>query len=888
MSFTETEGVMIRNCEFLHSYGYALRLSGSNEFIVDSCSFHDITGASGNPGGCVFATDAYDGVVSNCYCDTVSDHFAYFAGSVDSHNIAILNNTILNSGFTGGTSGAAISLYANAHSCSVINNVIKNCRSGIQLSDYGGYATVPHEILIDGCTIDFSMAACPVYILQVANAAAPSNNTLIIRESTIKTPDSVEFPFAQGDLVHNGTGTQFKNQVEFTGTIDYRGTNTVNGKTTTNADIDYLIYDNQAREQGYTVRVGDIKDAVILKEDGSAEFVGYYKDIVEACNKALPAAEGEKQKTVYLIDNVTVNGNLNLPTAIIDGQNRTLTANRIYKNVDAILEVSSLSIVTTTEAPIFQMNGDSENATAPSYAKFTKCTFTTNQKVPYAYFVQQCNMILDRCTINITHATCDKPIFRLDKGADVTLQGSTVDVAASAPKAIGFDVVNDGGSIITLKSNTKVALGATVFASSSKSNTTLVVNERASLSSANTDAIVVPAEAAGWVLTIGGTAEIASAKGVAITVNAPNMAVTVGGNAKVSGTEAALHAAAAGVVFTVESGATLEMPSHAKSNATVLLEGEGSKLVSSGTITALKTTATVYSIELAGANTSALIKGGTVNNAVSVGTADAAAAFVMTGGKIVAQERAASAIIVTNGSADILSGTLSGGAAAISGQKEVAYAADTTEITLNELYDNIPLTLGVSMRMNADSLGMRFTSSADAVAVAYAKALKEAGAIADYEFGTLIVRATEIRNTEMTVAALTAADVVYAAVTAKDGIVAAEDGSITYTAAVINFTDDNMGTNLVARAYLKYTLIDGSALYVYAEDRTDGICLGELAQQCLADVNDESAEGYRNRVEGFYEADEDGWYEWIEEVAYSPYSKEQQEALKQIIENADL
>ncbi|MBQ5772486.1 MAG: hypothetical protein IIW07_03200, partial [Clostridia bacterium] len=59
-------------------------------------------------------------------------------------------------------------------------------------------------------------------------------------------------------------------------------------------------------------------------------------------------------------------------------------------------------------------------------------------------------------------------------------------------------------------------------------------------------------------------------------------------------------------------------------------------------------------------------------------------------------------------------------------------------------------------------------------------------------------------------------------------------------------------------------------------------------QQCLADVNDESAEGYRNRVEGFYEADEDGWYEWIEEVAYSPYSKEQQEALKQIIENADL
>ncbi|MBQ5662735.1 MAG: hypothetical protein IIV17_06820, partial [Clostridia bacterium] len=319
---------------------------------------------------------------------------------------------------------------------------------------------VDNTIMIDGCTVDFSMAACPVYILQVANAAAAAN-TFVIRESTLKTPDSVDYPFAQGDLVHNGTGTNFKNQVEFTGTIDYRGTNTVNGKTTTNADIDYLIYDSQAREQGYIARVGEIKDAVILKEDGSAEFVGYYKDLVEACNKALPAAEGEKQKTVYLINDVTVNGNLNLPTAIIDGQNRTLTANRIYKNVDAILEVTSLNIVTTTEAPIFQMNGDSENATAPSYAKFTKCTFTTNQKVPYAYFVQQCNMILDRCTIAINNATCDKPIFRLDKGADVTLAGTELDVATSAPNLIGFDVVNDGGSIITLKSNTKVALGAT-------------------------------------------------------------------------------------------------------------------------------------------------------------------------------------------------------------------------------------------------------------------------------------------------------------------------------------------------------------------------------------------------------------------------------------------
>lgn len=747
---------------------------------------------------------------------------------------------------------------------------------------------VENTVMFDECDIDFSMAIAPVYVFQCSDETA-AQNTLILRNSTFKTPDSVDYPFAQGEPYKgSASGTQFRNQTLFGGTIDYRGTNTVNGVTTTNADVDYLIYDNQAREQGYVARVGEIKDAIILKDDGSAEFIGYYKDIVEACNKALPAAEGEKQKTVYLINDVTVDGILELPTATIDGQNRTLTAHRIYKKVDAILEVTSLNIVTTTENPIFQMNGDSEDATAPSSAKFTKCTFTTSQAVPYAYFVLQTNLILDRCTVNITNADCDKSIFRLDTGADLTLQGSTVDVAASAPNAIGFDVVNDGGSIITLKSNTKVALGATVLTSSSKSNTTLVVNERASLSTESTDAIVVPAEATGWVLTIGGTATITSNKGIAITVNAPNMAVTVGGNAKVSGTVAALYAAAEGVAFTIESGATVEMVSNAKNKATVLLEGAGSKLISSGTITALGTKASVYSIKMAAAGTAALIKGGTINNAVSVGAADAAAAFVMTGGKIVAQDRAASAIILTNGSVDILSGTLSGGAAAISGQKEVAYAAETTEITLNELYDNIPLTLGVSMRMNADSLGMRFTSAADAAVVAYAEALKACGAIQDYEFGTLIVRATEIRQREMTVAALSAENITHAAVTAKDGIVAAEDGSITYTAAVINFTEDNMGTNLVARAYLKYTLIDGSSLYVYAEDHTEGISIGELAQQCLADVVDESAEGYRNQVQEFYEADEDGWYELIEETAYSPYSKEQQEALKLIVEYADL
>ena len=154
MSFTETEDVKIRRCEFLNSYGYALRLSGSSRFEVDGCIFHAITGGSGNPGGAVFAGDAHDGVVSNCICFDVYDHFTYFAGPADTHNIVVENNYVYNSGFSGGTSGAAIVFYANAYNCSALNNSIKNCRTGIQISNYGSYTTVPHDILIDGAVID--------------------------------------------------------------------------------------------------------------------------------------------------------------------------------------------------------------------------------------------------------------------------------------------------------------------------------------------------------------------------------------------------------------------------------------------------------------------------------------------------------------------------------------------------------------------------------------------------------------------------------------------------------------------------------------------------------------------------------------------------------------
>ncbi|MBQ1230242.1 MAG: hypothetical protein IIX80_04320, partial [Clostridia bacterium] len=224
-------------------------------------------------------------------------------------------------------------------------------------------------ITIDSCKIDLRacMKTCGLFWTEHAD------NSLVIRNSTIDTTDDADVLFP----------TDFP--------VNLRGTNVINGTTSVHEDIDYLIYDKQAKEEGYIARVGEVKDAIQLDEQGNVTFIGYYKDLIAACNAAA-ATESEAQKEVTLIDNVTVTENLTIPSAKIKGNNKTLTAPRIYKAVDAILEVTSLNIVTNTEAPIFQMNGDSENATAPSYAKFTKCTFTTDQKVPYAYFVQQANL----------------------------------------------------------------------------------------------------------------------------------------------------------------------------------------------------------------------------------------------------------------------------------------------------------------------------------------------------------------------------------------------------------------------------------------------------------------------------------------------------------------
>lgn len=200
----------------------------------------------------------------------------------------------------------------------------------------------------------------------------------------------------------------------------------------------------------------------------------------------------------------------------------------------------------------------------------------------------------------------------------------------------------------------------------------------------------------------------------------------------------------------------------------------------------------------------------------------------------------------------------------------------------------VPVFEGISLRMNADSEGMRFTTTVSAEVNAYAQSLVEDGIVADYNYGTFIVRQTELSSAEPTISAFVNNGIKYAAITADEGLVVNSDGSLTYTAAVANFKMKNYGVTLVARAYIAYTLNDGSVLYIYGEAPTedDGTNLANLAKEALGDVKMAKEEGYMNKVESYYAKDPKGKWKATKGTAYSPYSKAQQALLNLYIEEA--
>ena len=719
-------------------------------------------------------------------------------------------------------------------------------------------------LTLENTTVDASEAGSGICVLYSQNP----NNKLIIRNSTLNSgPDSpISDPY---DL-----------------DVEYLGNNVINGQHIATEDmLGDEVADRKARKEGYIARIGTGKEAI--GEDES--FPGYYKTLADAFAAAAEmlagsdeeGEEGEKaakQPEVTLISDIAEQNILTIPAILFNGNGRTLTVPGIVKMDDGDMNIKDLNLVSSADAPMLDIKS------AIGAITIDKSTFTSTGAAPTAYVVSAADITAKKSSFAVTHETCDKSIFSISSGADLTLVDVTVDTLESAPQLSLVEVLSEKDSLVILDKETKINVGENGLAATSKGSNTFTVIGKASLTAEGT-AIALSPEAGAWTVSVNGAVKVASVRDTCIMAGSAGTNITIGGSALVTGARDVINAAGEGVNVEVESGVTLTQTPYSTNNTVINLTGKNTKLKTSATI---NITNRGTAIEAIGENATVIVEGGKINGDVVVGSNANAATLIVMAGEIAVTKQNVAAITVVKGTAHLLSGKISGGTMALDGETDIAYPAGTTEFVFNDLYENAPLMGEVTMRMNEGSMGVRFTSMLSADMIAYIEQLKSAGLVTDYEFGTLIARATALRNIEMTIPALTDAGVIYAAVKADAGLVKAEDGSVTYTAAVINIMEDNMGSSLTARAYIKYTLATGEDLYVYAQDRTEGVSLGELAQKCLADVSEKSVEGYRNQVQEYYEADEDGWYELVQDIAYSPYSKEQQAALKLILETADL
>ncbi len=166
------------------------------------------------------------------------------------------------------------------------------------------------------------------------------------------------------------------------------------------------------------------------------------------------------------------------------------------------------------------------------------------------------------------------------------------------------------------------------------------------------------------------------------------------------------------------------------------------------------------------------------------------------------------------------------------------------------------MKFGASVRIVPDaenSNGLRFTSTLVNNAT-------------PTRYGTLIVKAADLGDTEFTIAALTAANIKFANIAATEEGTVKGDDKTTYNAALVNLPDAEFTTEFAARAYAVYT-IDGTEYIVYSDfSKTDNIrSLTDVAEAALADTKSTQSEEY--------------CYE-VGENTYSPYTKTQYELLR--------
>ena len=157
------------------------------------------------------------------------------------------------------------------------------------------------------------------------------------------------------------------------------------------------------------------------------------------------------------------------------------------------------------------------------------------------------------------------------------------------------------------------------------------------------------------------------------------------------------------------------------------------------------------------------------------------------------------------------------------------------------------MTYGAQIRLVEGSTGLRFATEYPKVAVDYFTSMADDGLLT---FGTLIVPTDYLDDLpRFTLDALIAADLNYLNLTAENGLIHNDDGSITTRAAITNIKPQNLNRDFTAIGYVCYKK-DGTLVYFYANHREldHSRSISRVAQLALEDVSTTKGGKYQYAV----------------------------------------
>ena len=270
VSFISSNNIIFDNCTFKNVYGGALRLNNSTHIKINNCNFINISGESGMPGECIYASDISYLYVNECYAENIYDHFVYIAGTTEADNISITNCFCLNTGINTTTNGAAVVFYANTHDCVIDNLVCKNSRMVVFVGNYSTYTTLPKNISINNIIgQNITLDGIGIVGLSTANVYNISVNNVIL--NTVGQ-DGIHSDYVERATFNNITvNGATRNGFNINGNINCVYSNIyANGfncfiiqRTTSSAHSTYCIFDNivcsssGASQNGFYHRNGD-------------------------------------------------------------------------------------------------------------------------------------------------------------------------------------------------------------------------------------------------------------------------------------------------------------------------------------------------------------------------------------------------------------------------------------------------------------------------------------------------------------------------------------------------------------------------------------------------------------------------------------------------------